>query len=250
MGSKKILVVSHERSGTHFLINSIALNFGYQERQIDLDLTQGFSCARPVQAAAWLARCRGRVFSNVFKAHHARPLLLPLLEPLRDEFHIFYIYRDGRDVMTSFWRYLNHLQPGWGPQTRTPGEFMRARPFGGILQYQNGPGDSMLSRWISHVDGWRDAGSTVHLIAYEELHRNFAATIQRIGAIIGVAPPENPPRPGLDAYSSIAWRGVIGSWRDYWSREDETYFEEHAGALMDRLGYVRGEDCSSGSSKV
>jgi hypothetical protein len=27
---KKTLVVSHERSGTHFLINSMACNFGYE----------------------------------------------------------------------------------------------------------------------------------------------------------------------------------------------------------------------------
>jgi hypothetical protein len=250
MGSKKILVISHERSGTHFLINSIALNFGYQERQIDLDLTQGFSCAQPAQAAAWFARCRGRVFSSVFKAHHARPLLMPILEPFRDEFHIFYIYRDGRDVMTSFWRYLNHLQPGWGPQTRTPGEFMRARPFGGILQYQHGQDESMLSRWTSHVNGWHAAGSVAHLIAYEDLHRNFAVTIQRLGEIIGVKSPDKPLRPGLDAYSSLPWQGVIGAWRDYWSHDDEVYFDNRAGALMDRLGYARCDDCSSGSPQV
>lgn len=249
MGSKKILVVSHERSGTHFLINSIALNFGFGERQIDLDLTQGFACSRPAQAMAWLERYRGLFIPNVFKAHHAHALLMPILRPLSEEFHVFYIYRDGRDVMTSFWRYLNHLQPGWGPQTRTPGEFMRTRPFGGILQYQHAPQESMLSRWISHVGGWHDTDLAVHFIAYEDLHRNFAVTIQRLGEIIGVKSPDKPIRPGLDAYSSLPWQGVIGAWRDYWSHEDEVYFDDRAGALMKRLECARGGGCSSESRR-
>ena len=69
---------------------------------------------------------------------------------------------------------------------------MRARPFGGILQYQREPIESMLSRWSSHVVGWRAADSFVHFIAYEDLHRNFAATIQRIGTIIGIMPLASP----------------------------------------------------------
>lgn len=92
---------------------------------------------------------------------------------------------------------------------------MRARPFGGIFQYQRVPNESMLSRWISHVGGSRDADSFVHFIAYKELQKNFAVTIQRIGAIIGMTPPAELHRPGLDAYSSMPWRGVIDTWHDY-----------------------------------
>ena len=89
MTRRKILVVSHERSGTHFLINSIAFNFGYGERQIDLDLAQGFICSRPEQATAWLARCRGVFIPNVFKAHHARALLCPFFGRCATSFMFF-----------------------------------------------------------------------------------------------------------------------------------------------------------------
>lgn len=235
---KKILVASHERSGTHFLINSIALNFGHASRQIDLALSEGFDPRQPRQSDAWLARYRGQFVSNIFKSHHSLPLLMPVIEPFLSEYHVFYIYRDGRDVMTSFWRYLNRLKAGWGPQAPTPGDFMRAVPTGGILQYQSGPCESMLARWVRHVSGWLDAGIGVHPVSYESLHQNFDTALQQIGGVLG-RPGAVFRRPGMDAPSSLPWRGEIGNWRACWQPEDESYFAEHAGALMARLGYEK-----------
>lgn len=233
---KKILVVSHERAGTHFLVNSIALNFGYDAKQIDLALSEGFDPRQSDQAGRWLTRYEGRFVPNVFKSHHEPALLMPILTPYMNEYHVFYVYRDGRDVMTSFWRYLNRLQAGWGPQVPTPGDFMRAVPNGGILQYQAAACECMLARWVRHVSGWLDADVGVHFVSYESLHRRFESTLTDIGRAL-LRSPSGLQRPGLDAPASLPWRGEVGIWRSCWTPEDESFFEDHAGLLMARLGY-------------
>ena len=65
---KKVLVISHERSGTHFLINSIAQCFGYDHKEIPLVHTQGVSWRDPQAFRNWMAQYQGRFVPNVFKS--------------------------------------------------------------------------------------------------------------------------------------------------------------------------------------
>jgi len=224
---KKILVISHERSGTHFLINTIAQCFDYREKQIDLDNTQGINWRNSTEVRQWLQQFRGKFTPRIFKSHHDHLFLEPLLPELLDEFHIFYITRDGRDVMTSFWVYLNRLAPGWGPQTSNVGEFMRSRPFGGITQYQFDPqSGNMLQRWVEHTEGWKNLAPGIHHISYEELHTGFDTTLDRISDALGQGITRSD-RPELTAPSSLPWKGNIGTWKEYFTESDIQYFNRY-----------------------
>ena len=124
---KKVLIIGHERSGTHFLTNTIAQCFDYDHDTINLVHTQGVDWRNPQAFENWTAQFRGRFVPKIFKSHHAYAFVAPLLDELSAEFAIFYVQRDGRDVMTSFWTYLNRIPGrGWGPQKSTVGQFMRA----------------------------------------------------------------------------------------------------------------------------
>ena len=228
---KKILIVSHERSGTHFLINTLAQCFGYLPNQIDMDASQNVDFRNPAIARDWLGQFQGQFVANIFKSHHAYPLLSPLAPQLLEEFHIFYISRDGRDVMTSFWTYLNRLAPGWGPQTQTVGEFMRANATGGITQYQAAQHElTMLRRWVEHVDGWIKNTLPINFVTYEELHSQYTGTVDRISEILE-QPAIMKVRPTLQSPSSLPWRGEVGSWKEFFSRSDSEYFADEANQI-------------------
>jgi len=229
---KKILVISHERSGTHFLINTIAQCFDYLPQQIDLDNSQDIDWSNPAMASNWMRQFRGRFVANIFKSHHARPILAPLLPELTDEYKIFYIQRDGRDVMTSFWIYLNRLAPGWGPRTRTVGEFMRATAAGGITQYQPARQDlTMLQRWSAHVEGWKQSGPAIHYVSYEDLHTRYDEVLESIAEILE-QPAVSKSRPTLDAPSSLPWKGTIGAWKEFFTAADKEYFDQHTKQIL------------------
>jgi len=224
---KKILVVSHERSGTHFLINTIAQSFNYLPQQIDLDNSQNVNWRNTDMARNWMQQFQGRFVANIFKSHHACSILTPLLPELHDEFHILYIQRDGRDVMTSFWIYLNRLAPGWGPRTRTIGEFMRASAVGGITQYQTDQREiTMLQRWVAHTSGWNRLHMPVHYVSYEDLHSHHSDVLDRIAHILE-QPVISSTKPTLDSPSSLPWKGSIGAWKEFFTSTDSDYFDQH-----------------------
>ena len=223
---KKILVISHERSGTHFLINTIAQNFDYLPQQIDLDNSQNIDWHNPAMASKWMRQFQGRFVANIFKSHHSYPYLAPLLPDLLDEFRIFYIQRDGRDVMTSFWFYLNRLAPGWGPRTHTVGEFMRSTAAGGITQYQTKQQHmTMLQRWVEHVEGWTQLDLPIHYVTYEDLHTHYDNMLERIAGILE-QPVISSARPTLESPSSLPWKGTIGTWKEFFTKTDREYFEQ------------------------
>ncbi|MDB4307991.1 sulfotransferase domain-containing protein [Gammaproteobacteria bacterium] len=231
---KKILVISHERSGTHFLINTIAQCFDYLPQQIDLDNSQGIDWSNPAMTSNWMRQFQGRFVANIFKSHHACPILAPLLPELIDEYTIFYIQRDGRDVMTSFWIYLNRLAPGWGPRTRTVGEFMRATAAGGITQYQTSQHEiTMLQRWVEHVEGWNLLDIPIHYVSYEDLHTSYDDMLERIAGILEQQVVSSV-RPTLESPSSLPWKGTIGAWKELFTEEDRWYFEQNTKQIQSR----------------
>lgn len=232
--AKKVLVVSHERSGTHFLINALAYNFGWLAYPIDLDLNQGVDWNDPREITAWLERFRDRPVANIFKSHHERAFLEPVLPLLREQFHVFYIYRDGRDVMTSFWRYLHTL--GWdeGPRMDSVGAFMRTCPKGRLTRYQKTRGSTMLERWVRHLEGWcSSTESGVTVVSYEALSQQFDATVQGFSRQLG-APRHPLVRPGLGDISISPWKGALENWRSYFSEEDLDYYRGEVARLLRR----------------
>lgn len=234
---KKVLVISHERSGTHFLINALASNFGYLPDQIDVDGRQHVNWGDATEVARWWDQFRGVPVRNIFKSHHDLSFFLPILDLLADEYCIFYVYRDGRDTLTSFWRYLNQLKPGWGPRTATVGDFLRAYPSGGIVQYQSVYHLTILDRWIAHVAGWHGMASRVCVVSYENLNQQFDGTMTHLAQHLGETPAQSFVRPGLDAPSSLPWQGKTGTWKEYFTQEDIAYFASKAGEVMCKLGY-------------
>jgi hypothetical protein len=224
---KNIVVISHERSGTHFLINTIAQCFGYDPNAISLDHTKNIDWRDQDAFQNWMMQYQNRFVPNVFKSHHAYPFFAPLLDQLQTDFALFYVQRDGRDVMTSFWTFLNRLPAslnGWGPRSSTVGSFMRATSTGRVTQYQfNSDPVTMLERWVNQVHGWNRNGLPIHRISYESLHNDHDGIVEMIAQAIGQRPLARA-RPALNAPSILPWKGKVGTWKEYFTEADEEYF--------------------------
>jgi len=241
---RKIMVISHERSGTHFLMNTLALNFGYIANPwLNLDYEKGINFHAPAALMAFFRHFHDRSLLNVTKSHHQIGFLLPLLEYLAGQFHIFYIYRDPRDVMTSFWKLISSL--GWdeGPRTATVGDFMRAAPRGGILRYQKEQSPTILHRWQDHIDGWLTAAETaatdnIHLVSYEALSTDFDNTVKRIAHRLG-AQVSIPVQPRKGEDSVLPGPGMVGRHREFFTPDDDAFMEEVAGDTMRRMNNIK-----------
>ena len=238
---KKAIVISHERSGTHFLMNTLALNFGYIENPwLNLDYERGLNFYSSNVLLAFFRQLHDRPLLNVAKSHHQADFFSPLIDYLTEQFHVFYIFRDPRDVMLSFWRLISRLEWDEGPVASSVGDFMRSAPRGGILRYQMEQAPTLLHRWKNHVEGWLELASTtdnhsIHLLSYEDLNLAFDDTVKNIAGQIGY-PVTDPIAPPKGENAVLPGAGKTGLYREYFTGDDLEFVQEVAGPLMEQLG--------------
>jgi len=206
----EVMVVSHERSGTHFLMNSLGAAFGYPNANFlnfdQPDLNVNFF--DPAVVANVVSRVAAQRAGAMIKSHHAVEFFQPTMASVAHHLLVFYIYRDPVDVMISFWRFMHRWSWHEGPRAPTALEFAMAEPEGNLLRYQMRQRSSMLDRWARHVEGWTQAAERnrrIVLVRYEDLRDSYPDMIARFSAIIGQSPatttPPDPSRnvvPGAD----------------------------------------------------
>jgi hypothetical protein len=239
---RKVMVVSHERSGTHFLMNSIAKCFGYiSDPWVNYDsssVATNFHSCRAVQE--FFEQFRGHPVANIVKSHHPFVFFETTLEEITKEFSIFYVYRDPRDVMVSLWRYIQQVRWHEGPRTDSVKEFIRRAPEANLLRYQRRQEPTMIHRWKTHVDSWmlnlpEKFRPHVTYVCFRDLRDNYEAVIRSIASVLG--PSATIEKPTLDERSVFPGKGLVGGYRDHLDAEDLELFREIAGPTMDRLGY-------------
>jgi hypothetical protein len=245
--TKKTIVISHERSGTHFLMNSIAQNFGYIAKPwIDFDFKLGLNFYAPRYLKSdFFDKIHHKPISQIIKSHHSVDFLKELLPFLCEQYNILYIYRDPRDVMVSGWRIVNRVNySDLSLTTETVGEYIRAEPAGWKMRYQMKQERNMLQRWKSHVEGWIEVATEINttyqpgiqLLRYEDLNLHFEDTIKTI-ADYAQLPLGQINRPDVDDNVIGDGKGKVGSYNDYLSTEDLAFIDTEIGGFMGSIGY-------------
>lgn len=237
---KNVLVVSHERSGTHFLINSIAFNFPwYSNKEISIT---GTGQEQYEQYSEYF----GRFERRIFKTHYQYETLRAFFERLLEHFHVFYIVRDGRDVLTSCLHYFNRTGPESFPQAADIGQLLKCRPADYQYDYKSEVrSENLAARWHFHVQNWLEVSDRITVIRYEDLHSDFEGQLGRIADVLGCDVPEDVVRPGLNDKSVQPRKGVVGDWRSHFTAADEEFFDRYAGGTMRQLGYCSGVSAES-----
>jgi hypothetical protein len=236
-----VIVASHERSGTHFLINTLALNFGFSPKWINSDITSGADFYLASHFRHFLAGLQHASKGRIVKEHHHSGFLEPLFDELREKFIVFYIYRNPADVMCSFWRYVRAAERREGPVVDSPAVFMRAAPSRGMLRYQMEQHATILDRWRAHVDAWTTLAverAAAVAIGYEDLNLDFEGTVARIARRLEMACP-NPVRPSVSKNVILPGPGRVGGFRELLSAEDVAFIREATEPTLRRLDLLR-----------
>lgn len=190
---RPIMVVSHERSGTHFMMNAIAACFGYVSNPwLDIDRHRFninyFHAPSLQQLIVKLAQLRA---ANMLKSHHEFAFFSEIAASFDGLLDIVYIYRHPADVMASFWRFLHSWPWVEGPRAETAADFAAAAPMGQLMRYQYRQYDTMLDRWANHVRFWLEASDRsqrIHVVRYEDLAAGYEQTVRRLGDALGYEP--------------------------------------------------------------
>ena len=225
-------VISHERSGTHFLINTVRRNtyvrhplakiaewYGpYDDHSTRFDHIDALN-------ARWPQLCKT---AGMIKSHCDRPLF----EARYRKAKVVYILRDPRDVMTSWFHYLNGdrsldlVPPEAGDHhCESFSEFLR-RPLSDWLRYSyslHGDLANVAERWADHVSGWITAPDTL-IVSFRELKGDYKAVVRKVARFIGLKPRFVQRPVGLrDARTVVPRKGIIGDWQTVFMPGDEAF---------------------------
>lgn len=238
----KLMVVSHERSGTHFLMNALAKCYGYVAAPwINLDYELGLNFFAASSLIQFFGQFRGHAVANIVKSHHPFAFFDESFDEIVNDFHVFYIYRDPRDVMVSYWKFLRRLSWNEGPKAKTLSEFIRSRPSGMMMRYQTRQEDSLVHRWRTHVEGWTngDRNGRITVVRYEDLASDYERVMSNFADILGSS-PVSLDRPSPFENTVLPGETPTGAYVDAMDASDLDWIYSIAGRVMVRLGY----DCN------
>jgi len=196
-----VMVAAHERSGTHFLMNTLAACYGYISWPwIDFDpLYLKINFYHPSHVCDELLALAASSRMQLVKSHHQAGFFISELPRLTEQYVFFYICRNPVDVMLSYWRFMHRWPWFEGPKVADPLTFARSEPCGFMMRYQLRQHPNLLLRWAAHVEGWLEAAATqprVLVVRYEDLDAHFEEVVQGFAWILGCPPQAivRPPR--------------------------------------------------------
>ncbi len=179
---KLIMVNSHERSGTHFLMNTLALNFGYcSSPYVNFDFPDTTPHA-PHNVMVMLQRIKTR--NHIVKSHYEGTFFKPIINELTTMANVFYISREEDEVFNSCSKHYNALKWDEAHQSVDGEDLKRQEPYGGCMRYQYQQYPTMLMRWKAHKLSW-DLPNVIQ-IKYENLLNQFDKTVRNISKQIRI----------------------------------------------------------------
>jgi hypothetical protein len=190
--AQPVMVASHERSGTHFTMNTLAACLGYASRPwVNIDQsTFNINYFHRGMMTSLLQTFADLRTASLAKSHHEFAFFSEVVGELRN-LQIIYVYRHPADVMVSFWRFLHSWPWTEGPKTDGLLEFVNTPPMGRLMRYQHRQHADMLDRWADHVEGWVDAAAQlehVHLVRYEDLAHDFDGAVAKLAEALKIEP--------------------------------------------------------------
>ena len=199
-----VVVISHERSGTHFLINTIRLHFGFEPGVVN------FPFAMPELGKAAVSDADPAV---IRKSHHQAQCFGHQIDELLARNHVFYIIRDCRAVMVSLFHYWEKSDSFPNPESLKELAVMdpQAEPWD---QYRVGNPSTMVERWTDHISGWEPFFDRLTVVTYENLSNRFREEVMRIGCVLGRHPQEPIQKPPLRKNVVTVHRGLADGWMD------------------------------------
>jgi hypothetical protein len=222
-------VAGHERTGSHFVINTLIANAVVHPEYYTVPEWGGPYDSRGLNRFREADRLRAQWLElpqriSMIKTHCDRELFDIRFPKAKS----VYLLRDPRDTLVSFFYFFQEpsfRSHQWGAQLEfsSMAEFLR-RPLSPYLRFAHslrGDGKTVADRWANHVKGWLGTPDTI-VVRYEELKQDYRRVLGLLADFLtlDLLPFASPV--GLhDRYSFAPRKGVIGDWRSHFTADDE-----------------------------
>ncbi len=229
-----------------------------------------YVCEYPKSGGTWLGQMLAEYLGVDFPQKNRVPIVHPAVVHNHWPYtpglrRVFYLYRDGRDVMTSL--YFHRMRALQAAAGRHPDQAFWERYLGrgfdpdasrrNMARFIEGevarPRSSRLT-WPEHVRQWAFGRPHVVTLTYEQLLADAVSTLERVlpahtgepfdreraAAIVDKFSfkRQTGRRAGTEDRKSFLRKGVAGDWVNHFDRAAGERFDRLAGDLLVELGYA------------
>jgi hypothetical protein len=218
---KNFKIISHRRSGTHFLWNTLSANFTLPKDPSPEGAMGGFKWHRPFKYTP---------------------------SPFTTNYNCIYLVRDPRDTLVSSWHYFKKGGESTSLKMR---QFLANKSFSAYIrgctvdemhQYVKFKEDSIdAGLYLNPVKHWVDYAewsNHVYTIRFEDLKADPTKVLEDFAEAFEVPPNKLPYVTIKKLVGHFPRKGVAGDWQSLFSEEDNRYVIEVAEDFMKKFNYI------------
>lgn len=224
---KPIIVITHERSGTHLVINCINYDtygsfytVGYTPEKNNFNLkSYKHITYKDVMTNAYIS-------NSVSKSHHQIQFMEDYLDFLFNKYHIIYVKRNIYDVLCSYYKFIQNPSEIGFPKIN---EWIFSKPndigkkF--LTPYAPDPHiiiepKNYIHRWLLHTTDWLKHKDKMLVLNYEDMLLDYPAQKYKIENYIKKRIADKIPNvhdKSLPNFGPV--RGIIGAHKEIISKE-------------------------------
>lgn len=221
---KNLLIVGHTRSGGHFLMNAISLNFPhYIHHRFGKDLCKK---SHPELTRRAL---KGIPLSREIQISRQQAWSFDLCKDHLDrDYKIIYIMRNGKDVVGSL--YDMHTKIYNWSKVREFSSFISSplakNSYENRINYRKA--ENVIDSWLLHWKSWVEfLGKEKNVISYEKLYYHFSDTIHKIACILEMEPLPELCQPDKNFNCVKPREGCPGQWKKLFLRKDVAFYNNY-----------------------
>ncbi len=236
----------------------------------------------PKSGGTWLGRMVADVLRIPFPRHTNMPLAMTCVVHNHWKFdprlknRTIYLYRDGRDVMVSFYFHrMRWIEKGARHYRKRAAEYERLFGRGydpadihtnlpKFIEHEFAHPRDCRQNWHDHTLAWFGPGDDASgregfaYVSYEQLRSDCVGAIARVCKEVSGKDPDpwlvettvekwsmersEGRKPGQEARGELVRKGVVGDWVNHFTTQAAQVFDHHAGDMLVRLGYEPDRD--------
>lgn len=234
-------IVSYPRSGNTWMVNSLKDYIGAQRAELSPSVYGGDEVAISKNTNIKLTTELDKGLPVGIKTHHYYKQFNSNSLP---NAKIIYLYRDCKDVLTSYFFYKNGFL---GENTLIVDDF--------DIQIFNKFLSIHAREWKNHIEGWSAASEDILFISYESLKLDYKNTLIKVKEYLGLQEQalvsdvesmhvKNFKR--IDQFDNVLKgnnndfyrKGEVGDWKNYFDKDSLVIVSNIAGKTSRKYGYT------------